>query len=282
MRTRKASDIASKGQGAVLLALAVLAAVIAVAAQAAGFFVAGTLGLPAESVQSALVAELCGAIPAVVFMVVGGGASWAAPSGGDIRYAFRFAWFYLAVSVGITVVSLAWMALSGTSLCEGWISRLAFAVPACLAIGVFEEFTFRGLVFNGLMSVLGERGSGPLWAALVTSAFFAIAHLSLPVAESGLPGLLPSLLKMVQMFMYSVVLCAVVIHTRRLGGVSLFHALDDLILVIPGVVLLDMPMGQTLVPSGGDAVSIVCHLVIVALYLPVFVKALRSLGSTDE
>jgi hypothetical protein len=87
-------------------------------------------------------------------------------------------------------------------------------------------------------------------------------------------SVIQALLKMCQTGMYSFMLCVIMLRTRRLGGVSLFHGFDDFVLVMPSIALFGEPLDTEYVVQGDDAIpTIMYYLVIIALYLPFVIKS---------
>ena len=67
----------------------------------------------------------------------------------------------------------------------------------------------------------------------------------------------------------------IVLHTRKLAGVSLFHAVDDFVIMAPGIALYHESADIDYVSTGDDAVpTILYYLLIIGLYLPFLIKSL--------
>ena len=124
----------------------------------------------------------------------------------------------LTAAYVIAVESAGWTSLEPPELpaavrdAEG-LSRLAAAFVVIVVGPVAEETFFRGFVFQGLRRRLGLVG-----AAVVSSAFFALAH--------GDVGLLAPA------FMSGLVLTWVFVRTRCLGPAVLAHSLQNFLAFI--------------------------------------------------
>ena len=76
---------------------------------------------------------------------------------------------------------------------------------------------------------------------------------------------------------FSIILCSVVLRTSSLGGAALVHGLSDFLLMIPSLVLAGQQVTTSYVSSGEEGVSsIVLYLIIIACYLPMTIKAIKT------
>jgi membrane protease YdiL (CAAX protease family) len=110
------------------------------------------------------------------------------------------------------------------------LAHAALFVVSCLAVSLIEETLARGILFRSLARVWT-----PLWAAVVISAVFGTAHYLRPLREAFTDGplfattwaVLSSMpdyaagvplvgLRMFNLFLMSMVLCAFVVRTRTI------------------------------------------------------------------
>ncbi len=236
------------------------------------------MDLPANSMWAPIISEAVGAAAAVLGMMLLGGASWISCSKDDVFFTFRFGWWCLAISAAIMLMGLSEGFFDSSSIAPEWVGRALELALFCLLVGIFEEAVFRGVIFGALLAFMGRTHRGVVWAILITSFLFGVAHVDLSVAFVSASTLAQAVLKTVQTGLYSFLLCVIVLRTRRLGGVSLFHGIDDLMILFPSVVLLDTGVSVQYISTGeDDLLAIVYYLVIIALYLPFVIKSVREL-----
>lgn len=236
------------------------------------------LNLPEGSIRSSLIPELAGAASVALGMLALGGAEWVSTSREDVRYTFRFAWWCVAISVALLVLEVVVYLVEGSAISTDWLQNTAELALFCAAVGVFEEFMFRGVLFNALLGLLGTTHRGVVRAVLITSLLFGLAHVDFSVAFVSALTVIQAVLKALQTGMYSVLLCTIALRTRKLGGVSLLHGFDDFLILFPSVALFDEPLSTTYVSTGDDAVpTIIYYLFVIALYVPFVVKSAREL-----
>ncbi len=228
-----------------------------------------------------LSATLGGAIAAVAAFVALGGKDYLRFDGKAILESWKFMWWIVALS-GILAAWDFWDYVSaGESFHPGWFMRCVSSLILCLAIGANEEGMFRGLLFGGLLARLGERKNGIWWAVIVSSLAFGCAHVSLEDFDpNNLLTFAQGFLKIVQTGIYAVMLCAVMLKTKNIVGAMLVHAIDDWLLFVVAIGFFGEPLETEYVTADTDeAIStIIFYLIIIALYLPTFIKALREIA----
>lgn len=258
------------------IALAVLVFAGITVAELVGILIVFALDVPDTSLWSSTIPELLGALVAVAGMALMGGSSFVKPSREDIDYTFRFGWWCLAVGAGLFVLEM-FDYLPKTPISTDWPSKALECTVFCLGVGVLEECMFRGVVFNGLLALFGGTHRGVVFSVLATSLLFGLAHIEVSEVFDLITAT-QALLKIVQTGMYSIMLCVIVLRTRKLVGVSLFHAVDDWLIVLPGVGLFGESFSTDYVTSGDEAIAIIkFYLIIIALYTPFLIKSLKEL-----
>ena len=262
--------------GKVLLAVIAIGAITV--AQLVGVILVMLAGLSDSSLWTTIVPEVFGAVAAVVAVALLGGSSLLPLKRDDFAFTFKFGWWCMAISVGLFVLELSTNIFEGNKTDPQWIMRGIQITIFCLAVGVFEECLFRGIVFQTTLSIMGDTHKGVGRAIMLTSLIFGLAHVDFSLSYSDALSVLQAVLKVIQTGMYSVLLCVIVLRTRRLGGVSLFHALDDLFIIFPGVALFSDELEVDYVMQGDDALpSVLFYLFVIALYMPFVIKSLREL-----
>ena len=247
-------------------------------AEVVGVMLVLLLDIPDTSMWTSIVIELFAGAVAMCGVAALGGRSLIGTSREDVGFTFRFGWFCIALSVVLMFLDLSFYLSDGTPISTNWMRNLGELALLCLVIGIFEEFLFRGIIFNGLLAVMGSTHKGVVRAVFLTSFFFGCAHVNFTSDFVDALSVVQAVLKVVQTGMYSILLCVIMLRTRRLVGVSLYHGLDDFVLLFPSVVLFDEEVTTEYVVQGEDALpTIAYYLVIIALYLPFTIKALREL-----
>jgi len=270
------SRLRSTARGKVLLSIFVVGAILVL--EVIGFIVEMLLNISDASLWSGMIPEWFGACAAVAGFALAGGAAWVGMSREDVRFTFRFGWWCMAISLALMVLDFAQYMEEGTALAVDWPVRLAQVTVMCLAIGIFEEYLFRGVIFNAMLAVMGGTHKGVVRAVLLTSLAFGLAHIDFEADFVDALSCVQAFLKVLQTGLYSFLLCVIVLRTRKLAGVSLFHAIDDLVLMVPSVAFFNEPMSTEYVVQGEEAVpTIMYYLVVIALYLPFVFKSAREL-----
>ncbi len=264
--------------GVVTLILAFLSCSLIVVAEVVAMLALLPFGLPEDSIWFTIGPEWGGALAAMGCVALLGGKRALRPKKGEVAYVFRFGWWCMVVAVGLLIFELVDYHLQGYQIVEGWPQRLAETMLLCLGIGLLEEFMFRGLLFNGLLAAMGDSHRGVVWATFICSVAFGIAHIDFSEDFTDVLSVIQALLKVVQVGGYSIMLCVMVLRTKSLYGVSLFHAVDDFLIFLPSVVLYGESTDVDYVATGDEAYySIAFYLIVIVLYLPLVIKALREL-----
>lgn len=267
-----------RSAGITKFALALVAVAVIFIVQMAGVIVVIFANVPEEGLTSSIIVELFSAVAAVACMIALGGKSWVSTSPKDISFTFRFGWWCLATSAGLVISEALIYRADLAPLGPEALRQLGECALFCLCIGIFEEFLFRGIIFGGLLSIMGGTHRGVVRAVFISALIFGLAHVDFAEAGRDLYSAIQAVLKVVQTGMYAILICVIVLRTRRLGGVSLFHALDDLILIAPSIVLFENSFDTDYIAEGEEVLpAIFYYLFIIVLYVPFVVKALREL-----
>lgn len=231
-----------------------------------------------DSLWAMIIPEFFGAMAAVMLFVAIGGRTWATIRRDDITFTIGYGWWALAIAFTLMLFDISDYLYGTTSLSPHWVSLLLETFLLCLFIGVFEEFLFRGIIFHALLAVMGDTHKGLMRAVFITSLIFGCAHVSFDTDFASTLATTQAVLKIIQTGMFSVLLCTTTLRTRHIVGASLFHALDDFLLVVPGTVLRNEPLSTDYVFEGDEGMETIwIYLFVIALYLPFVVKSLRDL-----
>ena len=230
-----------------------------------------------DSIVTMIVPEALAALVSAVGVALLGGSRMLKPSVEDLAHTFRFAWWCLAVAVGLVCFDVAMYVSEGTPVSSEWFPTFCKLAVYCLFIGIFEECVFRGLVFQSMLGLIGGTHHGVVRAVLFTSLLFGVAHVELGNFTDAL-SVVQAILKIVQTGMYSILLCAIVLRTRRLGGVSVFHGFDDFLIMVPGIAFFNESIDIEYVVQGDDAIpTIMFYLLVIGLYLPFTIKSMLEI-----
>ena len=234
-----------------------------------------------DSIVTLIIPEALAALVSAVGVGLLGGSKMLRPSAEDLAHTFRFAWWCLAVSVGLVCFDVVTYVSEGTAVSPDWFPTMCKLAVYCLFIGIFEECVFRGLVLQSMLGLLGGTHRGVVRAVLLTSLLFGVAHVELGNFTDAL-SVVQAILKIVQTGLYSILLCAIVLRTRRLGGVSAFHGFDDFLILLPGIAFFNESIDIEYVVQGDDAIpTIMFYLLVIGLYLPFAIKSMLEIKRED-
>lgn len=278
MKPNNTPEAALNRKGRTVLLLSLLASAGAFVIQVLGFIAVMFLKLPEDSLATTTIIQGFSAGAGILGMLALGGASWLGTSREDLTDAFRTSRIIVIADILIFGISLVSIAIEGSQIAPDWPINLALTALVCLGIGIAEEAAFRGIYLNGILAVAGKSHRGTMWGVAITSLLFGLAHvdLSSDFAEPLLAA--QAILKIAQTGLLSVIFCSVVMRTRRLGGVALVHGLSDFLLMAPSVVLIGENLDPQYVSTGEEGISsIILYSVIIAIYLPIAIKAIRRM-----
>ena len=225
--------------------------------------------------------ELGGVIAAVIACHALGGASLMRPQLAPIVDTFhRLRWLVVVSGLEVALQLLAFTT-GDYSLSPNWPLYLLHILLLCMMIGMFEEIVFRGIILNGLLAPLGERRDGVLKALLISSLLFGAAHLIGQDTDwSDRLQATQAILKVAQTGVLGFVFGVCAIHQRNLTGVAVFHGFTDFVLMVLPYMLSGPEQGEVqyvTADSQAAMTTIVMYSVLIALYIPALVTAMRTL-----
>jgi len=94
----------------------------------------------------------------------------------------------------------------------------------CLAIGLFEELAFRGVIFLMIAEKRHTTRKGLFWSLILTSAVFGVVHLANVLLGAGIGGVL---LQIGYSFLIGAMCSVVLLKTRNIWLCVLLHAIYD-------------------------------------------------------
>ncbi len=94
----------------------------------------------------------------------------------------------------------------------------------CLAIGLFEELAFRGVIFLMFAEKRHTTRKGLFWSLILTSAVFGAVHLANVLLGAGIGGVI---LQIGYSFLIGAMCSVVLLKTRNIWLCVLLHAIYD-------------------------------------------------------
>ena len=256
-------DVRKRGLAKMAMAIA---ANIAVTLASAVLLIMGLAPFPDNPILGAAAGRIAASVVILLVLVLLGGRSWMGISGKGLAYTFRRAWPLLLVGI-VPSVSTFYQALTGSGLPEGFFSSLAVTALLCIAIGVMEEYLFRGIQLNALLAGLGGWRWGVIVSVVISAIMFGRTH----VAQESVTGNVAAMqaaLKIVQTAMFGVVLSETVMHTRELGSAAVFHALNDFIMMSASVALQgNQTIGSSYINVNQASNVYLAYGIMIAVYL---------------
>ena len=158
-------------------------------------------------------------------------------------------------------------------------------VIAGLFVGIVEEFTFRGLIFGGLLQKFGNAKKNIILAArqaaFMSGLLFGVMHIvdsALAGEITDIMGVGTAVLKTIQTGIFGVVLAFIYYKTRNLFAVAALHSLDDFL------VFVTADAGNTkltsFVANSGDNLAsarIYLYIIFTLILVPSIVRCIRNL-----
>ncbi len=239
-----------------------------------GAYVGRLLGVSNETAIS-----VGGAVGAVCALVGLGGISLLAPrKDALVAWTRKGAWLYV-VSVGFMAFDLVASFLDPSFVvAPDWPLRVVDALVMCLAIGVMEEGTFRGVMLGGALAAFGRTKRGVVTVCVATSVLFGLAHVVGTPIDGDPLLLLQAVLKVVQTGIFGFFLAAMTVRTDNMLGGVLLHGISDFLLVLPTLGIAGETLDPTYVSSGSAGMSNVSiYLFAIVLYLPLLLQGIRAM-----
>lgn len=239
-------------------------------------------GFATAAIHELAIAVLVAGIAAFVAV---GGAKAIFPSFEGFGYGLVRCIYILIFAALLSLSSLSGDLAEGTPISENLAMNLPLFALLCLSIGVFEEVLFRGLLFGAFLARWGGTRKGILFAALLSSLIFGVAHIVQYVFSgdvSSLASIAQAVGKTVQTGVIGFLFAALYVKTRSLAPIAIGHALFDFIAEFPDV-LFSSKVSASYVSSdpSAAAAAAVGYLVVVILLIPAVVIAIRALKAAE-
>lgn len=199
------------------------------------------------------------------------------------RYGFRmFRGYFIFMLVFGGLVAIGSVVTSGVS--SQTLINLVNVLLVGLTVGIVEEFTYRGLVFGGILQKIGRSKKNIIIAAVVSSLIFGVMH----VADGAIVGeisnstaLINSVLKTVQSGVFGVAIAFVYIKTRNIHVVCALHGVDDFILYLMQAFSASEGVEHADYVSGGLGTSLFGYTLFTIIVIPMVIKSMNDLEEDE-
>ena len=128
---------------------------------------------------------------------------------------------FLVVVNNMPILSMIW---GDAYLVHNAPVYLIWFAAECLAIGLFEEFAFRGVIFLMFAEKRHTTRKGLFWSLILTSAVFGAVHLVNVLMGAGIGAVI---LQMGYSFLIGAMCSVVLLKTRNIWLCVLLHAVYD-------------------------------------------------------
>lgn len=229
------------------------------------------------------------ALALVAFSALGG-ARWLRPSIKSVGHMWRFMGYLIVLQVLLGVIAFLSTAASMTDAeldavtSEMAAGNFAYLTILCLLVGINEEVMFRGLFLGGLLARLGDKKSGVIASAVVSSLVFGAFHVIGSVDLSNHLSLAQGIMKTLQTGLFGFVLCAPVLEDHNLGGAISYHGFNDWLIML-GYIFTGVPDELTNYVLDDPQVAMVAIGVYAAmslLFLPKAIQTVRRMMRLEE
>lgn len=165
--------------------------------------------------------------------------------------------FLFTISILSLMGNMANMQMNGERFAP--ISHIIAFVFAMLAIGMSEEFVFRGIIFGSLLEKFPKTRKGVYAAVTVSGLIFGLAHASNMLSGASFEGVF---VQMVSAIFLGALLAAIYFRSRNIWVVVFLHAFMDFSALIPsGIFKAGTMVGAISSYSYVKLVSIVIYLI---------------------
>lgn len=223
------------------------------------------LALPADTLEAATLQTACLAVATVACLALLTPGRIRRPRAGTSRATLCVGIGILAVGAVCTTVAFWYPLPSGTSQGSPDWRLFPLVIVFCLATGLFEEGLFRGVLTDALIRGLAGRRGGVFLAAAVSSGIFGLLHISGGLADANnVVSLWQMVLKPVQAGLFGFVMAGLYLRTHNITGIALLHAVYDLIVMTPYLLVSGaLPTGYV-TGDTGDLLILVLSTVLLA------------------
>lgn len=202
----------------------------------------------------------------------------------DIRYSLRKGLYVIILATLFSAASFLLDLMGAKEFVPNWASSLIGAIVLAIFVGIFEEGLFRVISIGAFLKLFGNDKKGVFWAILISSIIFGFVHNTgflWSGAAIGLSEVIQMVLKTIQTGMLGFLLGAIYLKTKSIWGVALIHALNDLVLFVPGFLFGATGLRDYVQIGTSETIAIIGYLVFIVLYIPVIVSALKIMKEIE-
>ena len=215
-----------------------------------------------------------------------GGARWLHVDLASIRRVWWYCKPFIIINLIISLIVTAGVIMgiaNGTVTAGSILYWGGYATFLCVMVGINEETMFRGLVFGGLLTKLGNKQNGPLMAAIISSLIFGAVHVVGDMDVTNGYSVATAAMKTLETMMFAIVLCAAVLKERNLWGAATTHAFFDWVILAGNVIAAQGMYAPSYVSSDPSTATYAIGLftVMSLLYLPKTIRALKDLKEIE-
>jgi membrane protease YdiL (CAAX protease family) len=166
---------------------------------------------------------------------------------------------------------------SGETVDPNWPLNLLVTLGVMMTIGISEELTYRGLIFNGLLAPLGKTRRGMYVAVALAVVTFGLAHVT--PSDFASPMLaVQALLKVTQAGLWALIPIAVLMRTGDVISAGLYHGLGNLLLSTSMIIEKpELTISYTSSDPGEATAAIWVYALVIVMYMPSVYAAICSI-----
>ncbi len=191
---------------------------------------------------------------------------------------------YFLIVAALPGIGSVIMAIAKNNIPDNWLMLEISYFILALSVGIFEESLFRGVALNSTLRKSGKTRKG-IWAAIIISSFiFGTFHVTDYIfgGSYDLIGILQTIGKILQTGIFGVLLCALFLKTRNFWGIAFAHAINDFLAFQALIFVQNATVGNYVKSGDAGVQSVILYGVMLVLYIPVLVKAIKTMKQVKE
>jgi len=205
------------------------------------------------------------------------------PKPDGFKYAFRLLRGYY-IFLGIFAILMIILVIVFIGLSSNLPVKLLNSLLIGATVGIVEEFTFRGLVFGGIIQKLGKSKKDIIIAAVLSGFLFGAMHIiysAIAGEISSLDTAIAALFKTLQTGIFGVILALIYYTTRNIFAIAALHSLDDFILFVISAFSADQSVKSGSYVSGQTGAMIVVYIIFTLIMVPFLIKSIKDLKENE-
>ena len=236
------------------------------------------------SVEALAFAEFVPGLFAMLMLLALGARNILLPRADRFRQTLRASILVIVIAAVLMCIDVPAYFAEGYEVSPDWPVRMLLVLILCVGTGLFEEGVFRGMIFGGLMALLGKTRAGIMAAAVISALIFGAAHI---VPDGSITAYTAAdvaqmVLKTLEAGMLGFFLAAMLLTTRSMWGIAAVHALNNFLLMVFPIGLFNDSLATEYVVQGEETMAvIILYAVMVALYTPLVVKGVNMIRALE-